>query len=84
MRCLVLLLPRGVGVGPQGEACVVVPQRGIDRLDVQVILEGQGGEGMTEIVEPEVLQPGVFQDALVQRGHRVRYVLLWFRVRVIL
>lgn len=81
---LVLLLAGGVGVRPQREPGVIMPQHDRDRFDVHTVLEGQGGEGVAEIVEPEVLQPGVFQDALVQRGHRVRYVLLWFRVRVIL
>ena len=84
MRRLVLLLTGGVGVGAKGESCIVVAQHGRDRLDVYAVLEGQGGEGVPEIVEPKVLQASVFQDALVQRGHRVRYVLLWFRVRVIL
>ena len=43
---LVLFLAGGVGVGPQGEPCVVVPQHGGDRFDVYPVLEGQGGKGV--------------------------------------
>ena len=74
LRCLVLLLAGGVGVGPQGEACVVMPQHGRDRLNVHAVLEGQGGEGVPEIMEPEVFQSCVFQDALVEGSHRIRVV----------
>ena len=42
----VLFLAGGVGVGAEGEPCVVVAQHGGDRLDVYAVLEGQGGEGM--------------------------------------
>lgn len=58
--CLVLLLPRGVGVGPQGEPGVVVAWHGGYGLDVRAVLESWGGEGMPEIVEPKVLQAGAF------------------------
>lgn len=46
---LVLLLPRGVGVGAESEPGVVVPQHGGDRFDVHAVLEGQGGEGVPQI-----------------------------------
>ena len=35
LRRLVLLLAGGVGVGPQGEPCVAVPQHGGDGFDVR-------------------------------------------------
>lgn len=38
---------RGVGVGAEGKACVIVSQRTGQRLDVHAVLEGQRGEGMT-------------------------------------
>ena len=69
---LVLLLPRGVGVGAESEPGVVVPQHSGHGLDVHAVLEGQGGEGVPEVVESEVLQPSVLQDALVEYGHRVQ------------
>ena len=54
---------RGVGVGAEGKARVVVTQRTGQRLDVHAVLEGQRGEGMSEVVKPDVfravpLQPG--------------------------
>ena len=46
---LVLLLPRGVGVGAQGEPGVIVPQHGGHRFDVHAVLEGCSGKGVPEI-----------------------------------
>ena len=37
---------RGVGVGAEGKARVVVAQRTGQRLDVHAVLEGQRGEGV--------------------------------------
>ena len=62
---LVLLLPRGVGVGAQGKPGVVVPQHGGHGFHIHPVLEGCGGEGMPEIMEPDVLQPSVLQDLLM-------------------
>lgn len=45
----VLLLPGGVGVGAQGEAGIEVSQHGGDRFHVHAVLQGCGGEGVTEI-----------------------------------
>ena len=39
-------LRRGVGVGAESEACVIVSQRAGQRLDVHAVLEGQRGEGV--------------------------------------
>ena len=39
VRCLLLLVRCGVGVGPQGEARVVVAQHLAPRLDVHIVLE---------------------------------------------
>ena len=36
----------GVGVGAEGEASVVMPQRSGQRLDVHAVFEGQRGEGV--------------------------------------
>ena len=58
----VLLLPGGVGVGAQGEPGIEVPQHGGHRLYIHAVLQGSGGEGVPEIVEPEMLQSGVLQD----------------------
>ena len=73
-RRLILHLPGGVGVGTQGEARIVVPQHTGDRFNIHSVLQGQGGEGMPEIVEADVLQSGVLEDLLVEFYHRVRVV----------
>ena len=41
-----------VGVGVQSEPGGEVPQHAGHRLDVHPILEGQGGEGVAEVMEP--------------------------------
>ena len=46
LRRLILHLPGGVGVGAEGEACVIVPQHTGDRLDVHSVLKGQRGESV--------------------------------------
>ena len=61
----VLLLPGGVGVGAQGEPGIVVPRHGGHGFDVHAVLEGCGGEGVTEIMEADMLQSGVLQDLLM-------------------
>ena len=64
---LVLLLPSSVGVGAEGEAGVIVCQHGGNRFDVHAVLESQGGEGVPEIVEPDVRKSGILEDPLVER-----------------
>ena len=46
-----LHLLRGVGVGAEGKARVVVAQRAGQCLDVHAVLEGQRGEGVPEVME---------------------------------
>ena len=72
--CLILFLASGVGVGAESESGIVVSQHGGDGLDVYAVLEGQGGEGVAQVMEPKVLQPGVLEDALVEGSHRIRVV----------
>jgi len=47
---------RGVGVGAESEARVVVSQCTGQRLDIHAVLEGQRGEGVSEVVEAYVLR----------------------------
>ena len=42
-----------MGVGAQGEARVVVPQHTGNRLDIHAVLQRQGGEGVSKLVEAE-------------------------------
>ena len=66
---------RGVGVGAESEARVVVSQRAGQRLDVHAVLEGQRGEGVSEVVEAYVLRADGLQDLLmgVPEGVRVEH-----------
>ena len=75
-RSLILHLPGGVGVGAEGEPGVVVPQHTGYRFDVHAILQRQGGEGVTQGVEGDVLQSGIPEDLLVELHHRIRVIHL--------
>ena len=64
LRRPVLLLPGGVGVGTEGEARVVVSQHTADRFHVYTVLECQGCESMTQIVEANIGQSRLRQKFL--------------------
>ena len=59
MSGFVLLLPCGVGVGAEGKSGVVVAQNGGRRFHIYFALKGCGDEGVAEIVEVDVGQPGI-------------------------
>ena len=73
---LVLDLACGVGIGAEGEACVVVAQHTADRLYVDAVLEGYGGEGVAQGVQGDVLQVGIFEDLFVEFCYGVGMVHL--------
>ena len=60
-----MFLSRGVGVGSQGESCVVVSQHTADSFYVYAVLQGQCGECVSEVVEAYVRQSCVFQNFLM-------------------
>ena len=64
-----------MGVGAEGKARVVVAQRTRQRLDIHAVLEGQRGEGVSEVVEAYVLRADGLQDLLmgVAEGIRVEH-----------
>lgn len=64
-----------MGVGVESEARVVVTQRTGQRLDVHAVLEGQRGEGVSEVVKPDVFRADGLQDLLmgVPEGIRVEH-----------
>ena len=66
---------RGVGVGAEGKARVIVSQRTGQRLDVHAVLEGQRGEGVSEVVKSDVFRADGLQDLLmgVAEGVRVEH-----------
>ena len=76
LSSLVLLLPRGVGVGAEGESGIVVPQHAGYGLHVYTVLQGRGSEGVAEIMEANMRESGVLQDLLVKVHHGVRMVHL--------
>ena len=53
----VLLLPRSVGVGAECESSVIVAEHTADGFDVHPILQCQRCEGVSEIMEPDMLRP---------------------------
>ena len=63
--CLVLLLPGGVGVGPQGKPCIEVAQHAGYGFHIYAVLQRRGCKSVPEIVEPDMLQSGVLQDLLM-------------------
>ena len=66
---------RGVGVGAEGKARVIVSQCAGQRLDVHAVFEGQRGEGVSEVVKPDVFRADGLQDLLmdVPEGVRVEH-----------
>ena len=69
--CSILLLPSGVGVGAEGEACVVVAQHTADRFHIYAVLEGQGRECVSQGMEADVFQLGILQYLFMELHHRV-------------
>ena len=53
-----------------------MPQHTGDGFDVHNVLQGKGGEGVSEVVETDVFQSSVLEDLLVELHHRVGVVLL--------
>ena len=47
--------PRGMCVGAERKARVIVPQHATDGFDVYSVLKRQGRERMSQVVEPDML-----------------------------
>ena len=71
LRGLLLHLPCSVGVGAEGESRVVVTQHTADGFDVPPVLQCQGRECVSQVVKPDMLQPRVLEDPLVECYDRV-------------
>mgnify|MGYP006974501595 CR=1 FL=1 len=71
LRGLLLHLPCDVGVGAEGESRVVVTQHTADGFDVPPVLQCQGRECVSQVVKPDMLQPRVLEDPLVECYDRV-------------
>ena len=84
---LVLDLPGGMGIGAEGEACVVVPQHTADRFHVDSVLECDCGERVSQAVQRDVLQVGILENLFVELRYRIRVVHLssgWGRKHVLI
>ena len=68
---LLLHLPCDVGVGAERKASVVVAQHAADGFHIYTVLQCQGRECVSQVVEPDMLQPRVLEDTLVECYDRV-------------
>ena len=71
---ILLHLRRGVGVGVQGEPSRVVAQRAGQRFHVYPAFQRQRGEGVSEIMEPNVLRADGLQNFIVGSPEGVRVI----------
>ena len=72
VRCRLLHIAGGVGVGVQGEACRIVSQDTGDCLYIYAVLDGQGGEGMPEIMKADIFSdPRFLQQGLMKTTYAV-------------
>ena len=55
---------RDMGIGVQREAGGEVPQHAGHRLDIHAVLQGNGCEGVAEIVESDLWNTSPFEDTL--------------------
>lgn len=54
-----------MGVGAEGEACAVMPQGAGQGLYIHAVFQGQRCEGVSEVMEPNVLCADGFKDLLM-------------------
>ena len=74
VRCVLFHLRRGVGVGVQGEPRRIVAQRAGQRFHVYPAFQRQRGEGVSEIMEPDVFRPDSFQNFIMGSAESVRVI----------
>ena len=66
-----LHLPRGVRVGAERKAGVIVTQHRGYCFDIYTVLQCQGCKRVSQVVEPDMIQSRVLEDTLVERHDRV-------------
>ena len=64
LSCFFLCRRGDMGVCIEGEPGREVAKHAADRLDVHTVLEGDGCEGVAEVVEPDLRDAGPFQHTL--------------------
>ena len=67
-------LRRGVSVGVQGEASRVVAQGAGQRFHIHPAFQRQRGEGVSEIMEPNVLRADGLQNFVMRPAESVRVI----------
>ena len=72
LGCLPLGGGGDVGVGVQGKTSAEVAQNGRDGFHVYPVLQGQGSEGVAQVVEPHIRQPCPFQHPAEHIPNTVR------------
>ena len=73
--CGILLhLGRGVSVGVQGEPSRVVAQRAGQRFHVHPAFQRQRGEGVAQVMEPDVFRADGFQNFVMRSPESVRVI----------
>ncbi len=73
-RCLFLYLVCSMGVGGKGESGAAVSQHTGYGLYIDSVLQGEGSEGVSEVMEADVFQPGILEDLLMELYHRIGVV----------
>ena len=61
-----------MGIGVQGKPSREVTQHPGHRLDIHSVLQSQGGEGVPEVVEPDLRQPRPLQHPMEHMQDAVR------------
>ena len=61
-----------MGIGVQSESCGEVTQHSADRLDAHAVLQRDGGEGVTEIMAPNLRDASPLQNPFQHIVHTVR------------
>lgn len=61
-----------MGVGVQGEAGGVVSRHAGDGFDVHTVLQGQGGEGVAQVVEAKFRESCMLQHPVEHVAYTVR------------
>ena len=72
LRCLSLGSAGDVGIGVQGKPCGEVAQHPGHRFHIHPVLQHQGGEGVSQVVEPHLGQSCPFQHPVEHMQHTVR------------
>ena len=67
-------LRRGVGIGVQGEPSRVVTQGTGQRFHVHPAFQRQRGEGVSEVVEPDMLRTDGFQNFVMRSPEGIRVI----------